>query len=81
MESAGAGPLDRSFTPSMFGSLVAITSITLAGQGAWELFVRHQPLGAVLMAVAFLVASVGATAAPYVREIERRRRRPGGGSN
>jgi len=64
----------------MFGPLVAITSITLAGQGAWELFARHQPLGAVLIAVAFLVASVGATAAPYVREIERRRRGPGGPS-
>jgi hypothetical protein len=46
----------------------------LALQGAFELFVRHQPLGAVLMAVAFLVASVGVTAAPYVAELERRRK-------
>jgi hypothetical protein len=58
----------------MFGPLVAITSVALAGQGAWELFVRHQPLGAVLIAVGFLIGSVGATAAPYVKEIERRRK-------
>lgn len=67
----------RARRPSMFGPLVVITSLALAGQGAWELFVRHEPLGALLMAVAFFVASVGATAAPYVREIERRRRRGG----
>jgi hypothetical protein len=58
----------------MFGPLVAITSVALTGQGAWELFVRHQALGAVLIAVGFLIASVGATAAPYVKEIERRRK-------
>jgi hypothetical protein len=58
----------------MFGPLVAFTSFLLAAQGAWELFVREEPLGAVLMAVGLLVGSVGATAAPYVREIERRRR-------
>jgi hypothetical protein len=63
----------------MFGPLVAITSIALTAQGAWELWARHQPLGAVLMAVGCLVASVGVTAAPYVREIERRRRGGGGG--
>ena len=71
-----AGPLERS-PPSMFGPLVAITAVALVGQGAWELFVRHQSLGAVLIAVGFLIASVGATAAPYVKEIERRRK--GGG--
>jgi hypothetical protein len=38
------------------------------------LFARHEPLGAVLISVAFLIASVGATAAPYVSEMERRRR-------
>jgi hypothetical protein len=58
----------------MFGPLVLVTSIALAGQGAWELFVRHQSLGAVLIAIGFLIASVGATAAPYVREMERRRK-------
>ena len=58
----------------MFGPLVTLTAALLAIQGVFELFVRRQPLGAVLIAVAFLVASVGATAAPYVREIERRRR-------
>jgi hypothetical protein len=58
----------------MFGPLVVITSVLLAAQGAWELFARHQSLGAVLMAVAFLIASVGATAAPHVKEIERRRK-------
>jgi hypothetical protein len=61
----------------MFGPLVAVTSVVLAAQGAWELFVRHQALGAVLMAVGFLIASVGATAAPYVAEIERRRKNRG----
>ena len=65
----------------MFGPLVAITSVALTAQGAWELFVRHQSLGAVLIAVAFLVASVGATAAPYVKEYEQRRRKGGGGPN
>jgi hydrogenase-4 membrane subunit HyfE len=58
----------------MFSPLVAITAVFLATQGAFELFVRHEPMGAVLIAVAFLVASIGATAAPYVAEIERRRR-------
>jgi hypothetical protein len=58
----------------MFGPLVAFTSLVLVAQGAWELFARAQPLGAVLMAVGVLVLSVGATAAPYVREIERRRK-------
>lgn len=46
----------------------------LAAQGAFELFARHQPLGAVLIAVALLVASVGATIASYVAELERKRR-------
>ena len=59
---------------SMFRTLVVATSVLLALQGAFELFIRHEPLGAVLMAVAFLVASVGATAAPFVAEIERRRK-------
>jgi len=58
----------------MFGPLVAFTSLVLVAQGAWELFARAQPLGAVLMAVGVLVLSDGATAAPYVREIERRRK-------
>jgi hypothetical protein len=58
----------------MFRPLVAVTAVFLAAQGAFELLVRREPLGAVLLAVAFLVASVGATAAPYVAEIERRRR-------
>lgn len=58
----------------MFRPLVAITAILLASQGAFELFARHEPLGAVLISVAFLVASIGATAAPYVDEIERRRK-------
>jgi hypothetical protein len=58
----------------MFGPLVAFTSLVLVAQGAWELFARAQPLGAVLMAVGVLVLSVGATAAPYVREIARRRK-------
>jgi len=58
----------------MFGPLVAATFVLLAAQGAFLLFARHQPIGAVLMAVAFLVASIGATVASYVREIERRRR-------
>ncbi|HEY7629238.1 MAG TPA: hypothetical protein VH817_00960 [Thermoleophilaceae bacterium] len=61
----------------MFGPLVAVTSVVLAAQGAWELFARQQPLGAVLIAVGFFVASVGATAAPYVAEIERRRKNRG----
>jgi hypothetical protein len=51
--------------------------VVLAAQGAWELFARQQPLGAVLIAVGFFVASVGATAAPYVAEIERRRKNRG----
>ena len=58
----------------MFGPLVAITSVALVAQGAWELFAAHHPLGAVLMTVGCLVASVGATAAPHVAEIERRRK-------
>jgi hypothetical protein len=58
----------------MFRRLVAITAVVLATQGAYELFARHEPLGAVLISVAFLIASVGATAAPYVSELERRRR-------
>jgi hypothetical protein len=62
----------------MFGPLVAITAVALVAQGAWELFARHQSLGAVLIAVGFLIGSVGATAAPYVKEIERRRRKGGG---
>lgn len=62
------------FCRHMFGPLVAFTSLVLVAQGAWELFARAQPLGAVLMAVGVLVLSVGATAAPYVREIERRRK-------
>jgi hypothetical protein len=61
----------------MFGPLVVITSVALVGQGAWELLARHEPFGAVLIVVGCLVASVGATAAPYVKEIERRRK--GGG--
>jgi hypothetical protein len=61
----------------MFGPLVAFTSFVLVAQGAWELFSRAQPLGAVLMAVGALVASVGLTAAPYVAEIERKRKRRG----
>lgn len=65
------------FRRHMFGPLVAFTSLVLVAQGAWELFARAQPLGAVLMAVGVLVLSVGATAAPYVREIERRRKGPG----
>jgi hypothetical protein len=48
--------------------------VLLLVQGAYELFARGEPLGAVLMAVAFFIASVGATAAPYVAEMERRRR-------
>jgi hypothetical protein len=59
----------------MFGPLVLLTSVLLGLQGAFELFFRHQPLGAVLMVVAFLIGSVGATAAPYVAELERKRRR------
>jgi hypothetical protein len=59
----------------MFGPLVVITSLALAAQGAWELFGRHQPLGAVMIALGFLVASVGRSAAPYVSEIERRRKK------
>jgi hypothetical protein len=58
----------------MFGPLVAITAVALVSQGAWELFARHHSIGAVLIAVGFLVASVGATAAPYVAEAERRRK-------
>jgi hypothetical protein len=58
----------------MFGPLVAATFVLLAAQGGFLLFARHRPVGAVLMAVAFLVASIGATVASYVREIERRRR-------
>jgi hypothetical protein len=63
----------------MFGPLVAITSIALTAQGAWELWARHQAIGAVLIAVGCLVASVGVTAAPYVREIEPRRHAVGPG--
>jgi hypothetical protein len=62
----------------MFGPLVAVTAVLLTAQGAWELFARGEPLGAVLMAVGALVGSVGATAAPYVSEIEARRKRRGG---
>ncbi len=58
----------------MFRPLVAVTAVLLAAQGAWELFARQQPLGAVLMAVGMLVGSIGATAAPYVSELERRRK-------
>jgi hypothetical protein len=58
----------------MFGPLVVITALVLATQGAFELLARHNPLGALLIAVALLVASVGATVAPYVAEFERRRK-------
>jgi hypothetical protein len=57
----------------MFGPLLAITSVALVAQGAWELFARNHSLGAVLMVVGLLMASVGTTAAPHVKEIERRR--------
>jgi hypothetical protein len=64
------------FNPPMFRPLVAMTAILLASQGAFELFARSEPLGAVLISIAFLVASIGATAAPYVAEFERRRKNP-----
>jgi hypothetical protein len=48
--------------------------VLLVAQGAWELFARQEPLGALLMAIGMLVGSIGATAAPYVSEIERRRK-------
>jgi hypothetical protein len=58
----------------MFGPLVLVTCLALISQGAWELLARHQPIGAVLMAIGFLVGAVGATVNPYVRELERRRK-------
>jgi nitrate/nitrite transporter NarK len=58
----------------MFRPLVAVTAVLLVAQGAWELFARQEPLGALLMVIGLLVGSIGATAAPYVSEIERRRR-------
>lgn len=59
----------------MFGPLVLLTSLALVTQGSWELFMRNEPIGAVLIAIGCLVGSVGATVASYVREIERRKRR------
>ena len=61
----------------MFGPLVLLTSVALIAQGLWELLARNQPIGAVLVAIGFLVGSIGVTVASYVSEIERRRKRRG----
>jgi hypothetical protein len=74
LESEGALARASLSNLPMFRPLVAMTAILLAAQGAFELFARGEPLGAVLISVAFLVGSIGATAAPYVAEIERRRK-------
>jgi hypothetical protein len=58
----------------MFGPLVLVTSVALISQGAWELFARDQPIGAVLIAIGCLVGSVGMTVASYVAELERKRK-------
>jgi type IV secretory pathway TrbD component len=59
----------------MFRALVVLTSLVLSVQGAYELAVRRQPLGLLLLAVSVVVAGVGAAADPYMAELERRRRK------
>jgi hypothetical protein len=61
----------------MFRLLVVLTSLVLSAQGAFELEVRQDRLGLLLLAVSVLVAGLGAAADPYARELERRRRRRG----
>jgi hypothetical protein len=51
----------------VFRVLVALTSVLLSAQGAFELEVRDQPFGMLLIGVAVLVAGLGAAADPYVR--------------
>jgi hypothetical protein len=61
----------------MFRLLVVLTSLVLSAQGAFELEVRQDRLGLLLLAVSGLVAGLGAAADSYARELERRRRRRG----
>jgi hypothetical protein len=63
----------------MFRLLVVLTSLVLSAQGAFELEVRQDRLGLLLLAVSVLVAGLGAAADPYMSELERRRKRRGGG--
>jgi hypothetical protein len=62
----------------MFRVLVVLTSLVLSAQGAFELEVRQDRVGLLLLAVSALVAGLGAAADPYMAELERRRRRRGG---
>ena len=59
----------------MFRLLVVLTSLLLSAQGAFELEVRQDRLGLLLLAVSVLVAGLGAAADPYMAELERRRKR------
>jgi type IV secretory pathway TrbD component len=59
----------------MFRLLVVLTSLVLSAQGAYELQIRQDRFGLLLLAVSVLVAGLGAAAEPYMTEIERRRKR------
>jgi type IV secretory pathway TrbD component len=59
----------------MFRLLVVLTSLVLSAQGAFELEVRQDRVGLLLLAVSVLVAGLGAAADPYMAELERRRKR------
>jgi type IV secretory pathway TrbD component len=59
----------------MFRVLVVLTSLVLSAQGAYELQMRQDRFGLLLLAVSVLVAGLGAAADPYMAELEQRRRR------
>jgi hypothetical protein len=59
----------------MFRLLVVLTSFVLSAQGAYELQVRQDRFGLLLLAVSVLVAGLGAAADPYMAEFEQRRKR------
>jgi type IV secretory pathway TrbD component len=62
----------------MFRVLVVLTWLVLSAQGAYELQMRQNSVGLLLLAVSVLIAGLGAAADPYMREVERRRKERGG---
>jgi type IV secretory pathway TrbD component len=62
----------------MFRVLVVLTWLVLAAQGAYELQLRQNRVGLLLLAISVLIAGLGAAADPYMREVERRRKERGG---
>jgi hypothetical protein len=61
----------------MFRVLVVLTWLVLSAQGAYELQMRQNSVGILLLAVSVLIAGLGAAADPYMREVERRRKERG----